>query len=275
MIIIRGKKMFEIISVDTKSQHDGDFIYDFPGGFDSWLLLLVHTKSIFKINGEYKEFPPDCLVLYKPHMPIYYRAAGDFYSDDWMHFNCSDTDINLSLIPLGQPVHTPLAAQCNSLFQLLCVENYLDNEYKNQSINSLINLLIYKLSESSHINDFSKKHSDLVELRKEIYKYPGEAWTLSSMAAKVFMSESHLQALYKKTFGISCINDVISARIQLAKSLLLYTEYTITYIATSCGYNSTQHFFRQFNRVVGCSPNSYRKSLRPSGNNSSNDTEEK
>ena len=94
------------------------------------------------------------------------------------------------------------------------------------------------------------------------------------MAAKIFMSESHLQALYKKTFGISCINDVISARIQLAKSLLLYTEYTITYIATSCGYNSTQHFFRQFNRVVGCSPNSYRKSLRLSGNNSSNDTEE-
>lgn len=254
--------MFNIISVDVKSRHGGDFVYDFNKGFDTWLLLLIHTKSVFRIEGEDREFAPDSLVLFKPEMPIYYRACEDFYSDDWLHFRCTEHDINETLIPLGIPVHTPLPEQCQELFHLLTVENYLDNEYKNHTINALINALIHKLIEASHLSAASQKHSDLMELRKEIYKYPGEKWTLSTMASKVFLSESHLQSMYKKTFNVSCITDVINARIQLAKSLLSYTDYTISYISTSCGYNSSQHFFRQFNKVVGCSPNAYRKSLR-------------
>lgn len=254
--------MFNIISVDVKSRHGGDFVYDFNKGFDTWLLLLIHTKSVFRIEGEDREFAPDCLVLFKPEMPIYYRACEDFYSDDWLHFRCTEHDINETLIPLGIPVHTPLPEQCQELFHLLTVENYLDNEYKNHTINALINALIHKLIEASHLSAASQKHSDLMDLRKEIYKYPGEKWTLSTMASKVFLSESHLQSMYKKTFNVSCITDVINARIQLAKSLLSYTDYTISYISTSCGYNSSQHFFRQFNKVVGCSPNAYRKSLR-------------
>ncbi|MCI8307328.1 MAG: helix-turn-helix transcriptional regulator [Lachnospiraceae bacterium] len=254
--------MFNIISVDVRSRHGGDFIYDFSNGFDTWLLLLVHTRSVFRIDGEDRVFPADSLVLFKPEMPIYYRACGDLYSDDWLHFRCSENDINETLVPLGLPIRTPLPEQCRELFHLLTVENYLDNEYKNHTVNALIHALIHKLIEAYHLSATSQKHSDLMELRKEIYKYPGEKWTLATMAAKVFLSESHLQSMYKKTFNVSCINDVINARIQLAKSLLSYTDYTISYISKSCGYNSSQHFFRQFNKMAGCSPNEYRKSFR-------------
>lgn len=260
--------LFNITAVDTITHHDGNFIYDFPNGFDTWLFLLVHTESIFRVDGEDKIFPPQSLVLFKPHTPIYYRAVGDSYTDDWMHFMCSENDINDSLFPSGVPMKTPLFNQCHTMFQLIATENYLDNEYKLQTIDSLINSLINKLIEAYHISDYSPKPTKLMELRKEIYRSPGEDWTLTMMANKVFLSESHLQSLYKKTFHVSCINDVINARIQLAKSLLSYTDYTISYIATSCGYNSSQHFFRQFHKVVGCSPNSYRNSLRPDDKNS-------
>lgn len=255
--------MFEIISIDTDSMHDGNFVYDFPDGFDSWLLLLIHTKSIFRVNNELVEYPADSLVLFKPFMPIYYKACEDTYSDDWMCFSCSETDFNQFAIEYGVPVHTPLAEHCHNVFKMLHTENFLGNEYRMQTISSLIPVLINKIAESEHLDNTSPKHSNLVDLRREIYKYPGEKWTLTNMANKVFLSESHLQALYKKTFNVSCINDVINARMQLAKSLLIYTDYPISYIASSCGYNNMQHFFRQFNNITGCSPNTYRKTLRP------------
>ena len=66
--------LFNIISVDVRSRHGGDFIYDFSNGFDTWLLLLVHTRSVFRIDGEDRVFPADSLVLFKPEMPIYYRS---------------------------------------------------------------------------------------------------------------------------------------------------------------------------------------------------------
>jgi len=254
--------LFKITSVDINSHHDNNFVYDFKNGFDSWLILLVHTRSIFLVDGEEKIYPPNCLVIYKPNMPIYYKACDDIFSDDWLHFQCTENDISETNLPFGIPVQTSLPEHCHNLFHLLTTENYLDNEYKNHTVSAIINMLINKTVEAYH-QIHSQKHSVLTELRKEIYRYPGENWTLSIMANKVFLSESHLQSLYKKAFNVSCINDVINARIQLAKSLLSYTDYTISYISASCGYRSTQHFFRQFNKVVGCSPNTYRQSLRP------------
>lgn len=254
--------MFDIISAGVGSRHDIDYVYEFNNGFDMWLMLLTHTKGVFRIDGEDRVVLPDSLILFKPKMPIHYRACEDLYSDDWLHFKCADNDIDDTILPLGIPIHTPLPDLCHGLFRLITAERHLDNEYKNHTVTALIHALIHKLIEAYHMNATTQKHSDLMELRKEIYRYPGENWTLASMAGKVFLSESHLQALYKKTFKVSCINDVINARIQMAKSLLSSTNYTISYISAQCGYNSSQHFFRQFNKVVGCSPNVYRKSLQ-------------
>lgn len=254
--------MFRIESIDTNSTHPSNFIYDFPNGFASWLMLFTNTPGIFRVNGIEQEYPAESLVLFKPYTPLYYRACEDTYCDDWMHFHIDTNDINESLFSLGVPYKTPLARSCKNIFFLLATENFFDNEYKYVTINSLINALLNKLLEAQHINDISAKNSVLVELRRDIYMYPNRHWTLNTMAQQTFLSESHLQSLYKKLFNISCISDVINARIQNSKSLLLYSEETIASISVQCGYNSPQHFFRQFNSIVGCSPNKFRSQHR-------------
>lgn len=254
--------MINIVSIDTNSQHSEDFVYDFPEGFNTWLMLLTHTPAVFRVNGIENTYPADCLILFKPFSPLYYRACTSSYSDDWMHFNVENNVINESLFLLGHPIHTPLREQCASIFALLATENYLDNECKAVTIHSLVNVLLDKLLEAQHLQGISPRNPALIELRKNIYKSPGTNWTLDYMAQHTFMSKSHLQALYKKMFHISCINDVINSRIQLSKNLLLYTDYTISYISLHCGYNSPQHFFRQFNSIVGVPPNRYRLTNR-------------
>lgn len=43
------------------------------------------------------------------------------------------------------------------------------------------------------------------------------------MARQLHLSEGYMQVVYKNTFGISCMDDCINARIRLAKDQLRYT----------------------------------------------------
>ena len=96
-------------------------------------------------------------------------------------------------------------------------------------------------------------------LRNEIYKNPGADWTVEKMRSELFMSRYHFERLYKTYFNISCMNDVINARIMQAQKLLHSTDFSIGEIACKCGYKSTEHFSRQFKKNVGVSPKEYKK----------------
>ena len=69
------------------------------------------------------------------------------------------------------------------------------------------------------------------------------------------------QLLYRQTFGITCINDVIESKIKLACDLLSSTNDTVSSIAAKCGYESDVHFMRQFKKMTGCTPSEYRKKM--------------
>lgn len=72
------------------------------------------------------------------------------------------------------------------------------------------------------------------------------------MAAKLHLSSSHLQALYHRQFGSSCMDNVIEGRLRRAQDLLEYSEYSIRDISEQCGYNNVEHFCRQFRQHIGC-----------------------
>ena len=88
---------------------------------------------------------------------------------------------------------------------------------------------------------------------------PEKEWTVELLAEKSRLSPSYFQGIYKKTFGISPINDLIEARIKKAESYLLSSNKKETEIADLCGYNNLEHFIRQFRRQRGISPSDFRK----------------
>ena len=84
-------------------------------------------------------------------------------------------------------------------------------------------------------------------------------WNVSGMAQQRHLSEGYLQVIYKNTFGISCMEDCIKARIRLAEDQLQYTTKTIASISEFCGYHNVEHFCRQFKRSTGKSPRAFRE----------------
>jgi len=85
-------------------------------------------------------------------------------------------------------------------------------------------------------------YQKLLELRAKIYNNPQEKWTINRMCREMNVSQSYLQHIYKDIFQISCMNDVINARIEQAKFYLLQSVLSISTIGENCGYESEIHF---------------------------------
>ena len=97
-------------------------------------------------------------------------------------------------------------------------------------------------------------------------EYCHQLWNINMMAAKLHLSPSHLQALYHRQFGSSCMDNVIEGRLRRAQDLLEYSEYSIRDISEQCGYNNVEHFCRQFRQHNGCTPGQYRKNASAGSN---------
>lgn len=251
--------MIHIKYVEYDAAHPDNFEFDIPEGHDCWLLLLTHTPAIFFVDNEYRKYPANCAILYKPNQKIYYRACEDKYVNDWIRFYTDETYVTATPIVCGVPfaVHDP--DYCHKLYQLLVTEDILDNNFKGISIDNLLRVLFNKLLESYNSKPVSPLYKCLNELKMEIYRNPELDWTVSKMAERLNVCVGYLEVIYKETFGVTCIDDVISSRIELAKKHLVYYHYRISEIAAICGYHNVEHFSRQFKKITGLSPNNFRK----------------
>ncbi|MBO9599203.1 MAG: helix-turn-helix transcriptional regulator [Cohnella sp.] len=249
--------------VGYDAAHPHDFVYDIPNGHDFWLLILTHTPAEIWVRDEIKEYPANCAVLFPPNRKIYYRACSDRFVNDWVRFDSDESFLTETTLPAGVPISIPDPGYCHQLFQLLATENFFACDYREMSIDYLFRLLFNKLIEASQRTDQFPHYRELLDLRKAIHNNPGHPWSLTTMSDYLHVSPGYLQALYKRTFGISCMDDVIQCRIRLAKEKLCYGPQRIADIAALCGYPSVEHFSRQFRQVAGCTPRAYRKSFLP------------
>lgn len=244
--------------------HPDDFIFDVPEGQNYWMLVLTHTPSAFWVDETWISYPAGSAVLFAPGMKILYRACGDMFENDWLRFD-SDEAYVANLPIQGIPFAVTDLQYCHSIICQLSWELARPKENSVEIIDKLMEMLFLKLHESakkSNLIEPSAHYHALTELRKDIYNNPKHKWCVRDMAEKTHLSEGYLQLIYRKAFGVSCVEDMIQSRVSSAKSLLQYTNKTITQIAEFCGYNNVEHFCRQFKKCVGKTPGSYRSAMK-------------
>lgn len=239
------------------AEHPHDFVYDFPLA-DSYLLLLTSTPAEFLVDKVLQEYPENSAILYAPGQKVYYKACTERYANDWIRF--SSTEAFVTHFPItGHPFPVSDPEYCHNLFKLLTWESSFSTLDSELIISNLLHSLFLKLRQDA-ANPLVTPHStDLTLLRKRIVNNPQYNWNVEKMAKELHISTGHLQLIYKKTFGVTCMDDVIAGRIQMAKERLIYTSNTVLEISEACGYHNVEHFCRQFLKYTGCSPGKYRK----------------
>lgn len=262
-------KTFKIGQIGYNHTHPESFFLDYPEGIGCWLFLLIKTPAHFEINNRAFEAEPNSFLIISPKTKLFYKAKNNEYIDDWCYFNLDESEIPVfeklgikldTLIPLEN------ADELSQIIHFITFEHYSADIHHDDLERQYINILILKLSRIIktnvyHSSDlFATKNDKLIFLRSKIFSDPNYFEDVDSMADFMALSRSGFQHLYKNTFGINVMSDVISGRIDNAKKLLSSTDLTVAEISGKNGYKSEFAFMRQFKERTGMTPTEFRKS---------------
>jgi AraC family transcriptional regulator len=85
---------------------------------------------------------------------------------------------------------------------------------------------------------------------------------IRELARLLGLSASHFCRAFKCTFSVSPRDYVLRRRIEVAQGLMLTTSQSLSAIAVGCGMCDQAHFTRSFHRIVGETPNAWRRTRR-------------
>ena len=83
--------------------------------------------------------------------------------------------------------------------------------------------------------------------------------TVAQLAGLTHLSESYFMSCFKKAVGVGAIGYWAQLRMNAACEALACTKEQISEIALACGYSNLSNFNRQFKKVTGFAPKTYRE----------------
>ena len=86
-----------------------------------------------------------------------------------------------------------------------------------------------------------------------------ESFDLKKLSDEYAFHPTHIIRCVKNKYGLSPLQLLLHIRIQKAKELLTYTNFSINKVAISVGFDDNAYFTKQFKRIIGTTPTNYRK----------------
>jgi AraC-like DNA-binding protein len=90
-------------------------------------------------------------------------------------------------------------------------------------------------------------------------------YSIGDLALELETQENHLVYCFNSVFKVSFTKLKNHLRIEYAKELLkgeIHDNFTIDAISHKSGFSTRSNFYNTFNKVVGCSPTDYLKSIK-------------
>jgi AraC-like DNA-binding protein len=81
---------------------------------------------------------------------------------------------------------------------------------------------------------------------------------LEAVAEASDLSSSYLSKLFHKETGMTVSDYVIARRVDAAKNLLMFTDYSTSEISNFLNFSSESHFIATFKKVTGLTPKKFR-----------------
>lgn len=158
----------------------------------------------------------------------------------------------------------PGGVEIEKTYQLM--DHYIQECEKLQNLDA-INQLLYAMlldfcrrAGETHIPDAVS--ADVFLCMSYIRTHPNEPVTLNDVAAQIGRSTSYIMKKFKKELGIHVGAYITRCKLEEAKSMLVYTEKSLSEISSYLCFSSQSYFQNVFKKQYGMTPMQYRKSGR-------------
>ena len=104
-----------------------------------------------------------------------------------------------------------------------------------------------------------QKNPRINKCKDFIFSHLHDRITLEDLAAEADCNPNYLSQLFKECQGISISGYILQEKINRAKNLLIYSDYSYIEIATYLGFSSQSHLGTQFKKHTGYTLRQYRE----------------
>lgn len=204
-----------------------------------WLILDVEMR---RPNQEWRW--PEWIILSPDNMQRLTRLLQHNEQPVWY----GGSEIGDTFEGLAALAQNPLKATCATRIAVL--------------INQLLVGILELLEGQAPILDeeLTSSRRGVMVFLQDLAAVAGESWTLDSMADACDLGRSQFARYCVDITNMTPIQFLTACRLENARKLLRQDrDTTITEVAATCGFESTQYFSTVFRKTVGLPPSIYRK----------------
>lgn len=231
---------------------------------DYYMIYMVSGYMGINFRGTQEIMNTGDLVIISPgtrYSQIIKKGSGLNYL--WLHFTGSNV-INIledAQIPLNHIVNCKQPASIIDYWQRVYHEFILQDRHFTQMTSAILTEILSLFSRQLIYNTSHTRFFESILYIHENYK---EKIPIKTLAAMENLSESHYRSVFAQVFKKSPTEYITSVRINAAKELLETSNKQLHEIAYLTGWTDVYYFGKQFKKIVGVSPGSYRRSNQKS-----------
>ncbi|WP_161485700.1 helix-turn-helix transcriptional regulator [Gracilibacillus timonensis] len=240
---------------------DGDRIYR-PNGLGCYLFLRFYQSMRIVLTDSIVYAQEGACILFTPEYPQDYSAIQEF-QNSYVHFHMQGRNALDYQLPLNEVFYPENIEVIDQLFQKIQAEFLSPDIFQQEMMDMLLRQLLIESSRqlvpSYQSEEASMLHAAFRNLRFTLLTQCEKDWTIAQMCQAVHLEKSQFYTYYERFFYISPKADLLNARINKAKQMLVNQAAVIQDVSESCGFGSASHFSRQFKRSVGYSPREFQE----------------
>jgi AraC-like DNA-binding protein len=235
---------------------------------ESFLIAAVISGSgTLSIDGaNYSLSAGDCFFIDCRIPHSFSSSENDPWEVEWTHFNGATSEQYYEyFLSQNRNVFHPVYFD-----RIVSVINDIISTSEKKTPDSEITaskLIVELLTLALTVNISGEQYDSalkqkLAAVNAYIEEHFNEDLSLEEISSRFYISKFYLTREYKKIYGNTIFQHIITARINYGKQLLRFSDKSVEEIAHLCGFNDQSYFARQFKKAENLTCFAYRKKWR-------------
>ena len=146
----------------------------------------------------------------------------------------------------------------SEFIRIFHIWNTKSSWFRSQSLSIVYSL--YTLAIKSQNKKYAKQNQLFSKMISYILeKYTDPELSVREIAQQFSISEVHLRRIFKGALNTTPTKYISFLRLEKAKNMLTFSNYTIAEISLSVGFEDSYYFSRFFKKETGVSPSEYKR----------------